>query len=123
MLANMTGRLKVVEDEVEVPLTLANVIGRLKVAEDEVEAPLTSVNHTNKMFTYRKRHGKRSGSCGKDPTMADQAAEVAAMVPIVVGVVAAEIATTTVIPAVHLHLDQARWVVTSAAKRGTGRDC
>jgi hypothetical protein len=31
-------------------LTLANVTGRLKAAEDELEAPPTSVNHAGKLY-------------------------------------------------------------------------
>jgi hypothetical protein len=53
----------------------------------------------------------------------DQAAEVAELAA-AAPIVAAEMAGTTAIPAVHLRLDQARWVATSAAsatKRGTLR--
>jgi hypothetical protein len=74
---------------------------------------------------YQRKHGKRSGSCRKDPTVADQAAEAVVVVAlIVVGVVVAEMVGTIVTLAVHLCLDRARWDVTSAtsaAKRGTGR--
>jgi hypothetical protein len=54
----------------------------------------------------------------------DQAAEtvvVAAVAPIVAGVVAAEMVGMIATPAVQSRLDWARWVVTSVAKRGTGR--
>jgi hypothetical protein len=56
---------------------------------------------------------------------ADQAVEAAAVavVPIAAGVMAAEMAGTTTILAVHLRLDRERWGVTSAssvAKRGIG---
>jgi hypothetical protein len=106
-------------------LTLANVTGRLKAAEDELEAPPASVNHAGKLYLseeaweekWKLREGSgASGSSGRGGGGGGRSA-------IVARVVATEMAGTTATPAIQLCPDWARWGVTSAAsaaKRGTG---